>query len=199
MIKNKLHPHHKLSVALTGGIACGKSFVLNCFKKLGFLTYNSDEIVSQLYNNDAEVISQIANLFPKAVINNKVDKKTLSEYTFQNPQALEKIEKIVHPAVKRERDKIIKENKSRCIIFEIPLLFEIKQEKSFDAVISVLCAPEIQKNRAFKRINMTEEKFNAILKRQCVDAERIGKSDFIITSGANPHNTYRQIKRMVNN
>ncbi len=132
----------KLSIAIYGRIASGKSTVLETFKENGYYTISSDDIVSNLYKKK-EVVEQINNAFNLA-FKDEADKQTLRELIRKDDKNRKKLEKIVHPWVKKEIVNTIKTIKARMIVVEVPLLYESKMDNLFDVVIAVDVSSEKQ-------------------------------------------------------
>ncbi len=198
-IMNYIHLKSKQIIALSGKIASGKSFVLQCFKKLGFIVLNADELTKYLLMQP-EIIAQIQVHFPKCVQNGVVVSAILSKLVFGDKSKQDLLESIMLPVIKARRHELIVEKRKfseRTIIYEIPLLHETKQECEFDAIINVLCPEHIRKVRALKRKNMTSDLFYAINAKQVEDNVRVCSSDFILYSGYSRAALYNQIKRII--
>ena len=94
-----------------------------------------------------------------------------------------KIEKIVHPLVKLNRQDFIKKNKGKTLVFDIPLLFEINSQGDFDAVACASTTYGLQKERVLSRPGMTKKIFKSILLKQISSKEKCSRSDYIIDTG----------------
>ncbi|MDX1950178.1 MAG: dephospho-CoA kinase, partial [Rickettsiales bacterium] len=117
-----------------------------------------------------------------------INRQKLGEIVFKNPNKKKLLESLVYPELSRQRQEIIKllnrQNFRGVLVFEIPLLFENNLENQFDFVITIFCNKIIQKQRVLERKNMSEEKFNNILKTQMTLSERLKKSDTSYNSGS---------------
>ena len=147
-----------LRIAIVGKIASGKSEVLSIFRKQNYLALSSDAIVHELYQKE-EI---------QALINKKLKIKengdfltTLREHLKVNSKDLTRLEKIVHPLVKKEIEKQFKESKSPLLIAEVPLLFKAKMENMFDVIIAV----DIDENIQLDRLQIRDQEKSAFLKR----------------------------------
>ena len=191
-----------LRVALTGGLASGKSYALEFFKKLGFATISSDEIVNKLYLK-REVVEEIRKILPNCIVDDKVDKKKIGESVFSDIQLLKALECIIHPLIQIERDDIIRRCYSnRAVICEIPLLFETKQiesqKKKYHLVISIITEIRLRIKRAVLRKSMTLAKFNAIILWQVPDDHRLFNSDIAVFNTDNRLALKKSIRKIVN-
>lgn len=124
----------KRSIAITGGIGSGKSTLLRILKDLGFLVFSCDEIYSEIVK-EPEYINKIAEKFPNAVTDNRLDKTKLGEIVFGNKCAREQLNQIAHPLIMERLLKLIKEAEADIVFSEVPLLFEGGFENCFDEII----------------------------------------------------------------
>lgn len=99
------------------------------------------------------------------------------------PQALKKLEALIHPMVRREADRFVEEERRKgtpLVVLDIPLLFETGGTDRVDRILVVTAPPEVQRQRVLSRPGMTEEKLAAILARQVPDEEKRRRADFLI-------------------
>lgn len=141
-------------IAITGGVATGKSTVLNILKKMGFSTFSCDEVVKKLYEK-AYIQNKILKTLGKEILgeNGKIDKKKILEKIIEDPLFKKKLEKIFHPLVKKALLNFIKkeEKKEKIIFAEVPLLFEVGWEDLFDEIWVISCDENLQKKRIAKK------------------------------------------------
>ncbi|THD45808.1 MAG: dephospho-CoA kinase [Bradyrhizobium sp.] len=170
---------------LTGSIAMGKSTVAQMFAALGAPVFDADAAVREFYRTPEAGAVEAA--FPGVAVGGEIDRTRLAEAALADPEALKRLEAIVHPEVARRRIAFLKAATSagrRLALVDVPLLFETGGEKSVDLVVVVSASAAIQRARALKRPGMNEAKFEAILARQTPDAEKRRRAHFIIdTSG----------------
>ena len=147
-----------LKIAIVGKIASGKSTVLDEFKKGGYCTISSDEIVHELY---AE--KEVQDLINKRlkVKGEKSFVENLREHITKHPSDLDRLEKIVHPLVKKEIESTFKNSKSPLLVAEVPLLFKAKMQDMFDVIIGVDINEDIQ----IQRLKVRDQEKSAFLKR----------------------------------
>jgi dephospho-CoA kinase len=178
-----------LIIGLTGSIGMGKSTTMQLFAEEGIPVYDADAAVHAVYAGEAVPVVEAA--FPGTTADGKVDRQKLSAKVLGNPEALKKLESIVHPMLGAHRQQFLSdaENSGAAIaVLDVPLLFETGGEKRVDAVVVVSAPADIQRTRVLARENMTEEKLDAILARQTPDAEKCRRADFVVdtSSGLDP-------------
>jgi len=168
-------------LGLTGSLAMGKSATATMFAEEGVPVHDADGVVHRLY--EGEVVPLIEAAFPGITARGKIDRDKLARRVLGDSVAIEKLEKIVHPLVRRAEKLFLEEaarKGTRVAVLDIPLLFETGSERRCDAVVVVSAPPEVQRARAFERPGMTEEKFGAILAKQMPDAEKRARADFVV-------------------
>ena len=171
-----------LKVAIVGKIASGKSKVLSIFKKKDYLALSSDEIVHRLYEKE-EIQKLIIKKLKLKVDNDFLT--TLREHLKVNLKDLEKLEKTIHPLVKKEIEKEFKKSNSSLLVAEVPLLFKAEMQNMFDVIIGVDIKEKIQ----LERLKVRDKEKSAFLKRindenNLFDEHRNGL-DFIINNNSN--------------
>jgi dephospho-CoA kinase len=171
-------------LGLTGSIGMGKSTTAKLFAEEGVPVHDADAAVHALYEGEAAPLIEAA--FPGTTREGKVDRVLLARAVVGNPDAMKRLETIVHPMVAASRDRFLKKARDEgapVVLLDIPLLFETGGEKLVDAIVVVSAALEIQRQRVMERPGMTAEKFDALLARQLPDAEKRRRADYIVDSG----------------
>ncbi len=169
--------------ALTGSIGMGKSTTAAMFRDLAIPVHDADATVHALYSGRAAPV--VEALFPGTTRDGVVDRALLSARVVGNEAAIRKLEEAVHPLVREEEARFLREAKAAgapFVILDIPLLFEKGGESRVDGVIVVTADAEEQRRRVLARPGMTPEKFEAILARQTPDAQKRARADFIVTT-----------------
>ena len=180
-------------LGLTGSIGMGKSAVAAMFHGLGVPVFDADKAVHELQGPAGALLPEIEAAFPGTTGPQGVDRQKLGAAVFGNPQALKRLEAIVHPAVAAMRRQFLADNVDQpLIVFDIPLLFE-----QVDAVLVVSASAEAQRQRVLARPGMTVEKFEQILKLQVPDAEKRERADFVIDTGTSLAETRHAVQRLV--
>ena len=170
-------------LCLTGSLGMGKSRTAQFFAEAGVPVHDSDAVVHALYQGEAA--PAIEREFPGTTADGKVDRGKLAAIVVGDAAALSRLEAIVHPLVGAARDRFLADAQTRgapVVVLDVPLLFETGGERGCDAVVVVSAPPEIQRQRAFERPGMTEEKFAALDAKQTPDAEKRRRADFVLDS-----------------
>ena len=177
-------------IGLTGSIAMGKSATSKIFKSYGVPVFNADDCVHQLIGPNGKLVSLIGHRFTGTLEKNKnieyINRVKLGNIIFKDKEKKEELESIIHPQVSIERKKWKEQaqrQRSKAICYDVPLLYETKGEKLCNFVVVVSAPLFLQRYRALNRFDMTEKKFNNILKNQISDKEKRKRADFIINSG----------------
>ncbi|PSJ56379.1 dephospho-CoA kinase [Kumtagia ephedrae] len=171
-------------LGLTGSIGMGKSTTARMFADAGVPVHDSDETVHRLYSGAAAPLVEAA--FPGTVRDGVVDRADLAGHVLGRPEALARLEAIVHPLVRADADAFVARHRAAgapLVVLDIPLLFETGGRGRVDKVAVVTADPEIQRRRVLARPGMTQVKFDAILAKQVPDAEKRRRADYLIDTG----------------
>ncbi|MBM6593912.1 dephospho-CoA kinase [Microvirga pudoricolor] len=171
-------------LGLTGSIGMGKSATAALFRERGVPVHDADASVHALYRGRA--VPLMAGAFPEAVVDGAVDRAILGRLVLGQPDAMRRLEAIVHPLVRDEEAAFLEraaKSGAGLAVLDIPLLFETCGQARCDAVAVVTAAPEIQRARVLARPGMTEEKFQLILSKQMPDAQKREKAHFLVDTG----------------
>lgn len=185
-------------IGLTGSIAMGKSTTAEMFRQSGIPVYDADKAVHDLY--EGEAVQPIEAAFPGSTKDGVVDRSALKAAISSDPDALKKLESIVHPLVRRSEERFREEARSGgagIIVLDIPLLLETGGDKRVDLIVTVSAPSAVQKQRVMERGTMTEEQFEAILARQMPDAEKRRRSHFVIDTGEGLEAAKRQVRAVI--
>ena len=184
-----------LRIAIVGKIASGKSEVLSIFRKRDYLALSSDAIVHELYQKE-----EIQILISKKlkIKENGDFLTTLREHLKVNSKDLTRLEKIVHPLVKKEIEKQFKDSKSPLLVAEVPLLFKAKMENMFDVIISVDIDEKIQ----LDRLQIRDQEKSAFLKRINDDNNLLDEHqddiDFVIKNNGDFSSLEKEVISIIN-
>jgi dephospho-CoA kinase len=142
-----------LAVAITGPIGAGKSAALEAFARHGAATRSSDEVVHRLLRDDPDVQRKLVERFGAAVSGGAgADREALGRIVFNDPQALEWLEGLLHPLVVQEHAAWLEElaatpDSPSVAVTEVPLLFETGGEQRFDVVVVITAPPDVRARR----------------------------------------------------
>lgn len=176
-----------IRIGLTGSIGMGKSTTARLFKQAGCAVWDADEAVHRLYQKGGAAVEPVQRVFPQAIENGAVSRDLLRRVISQDPDALPRIEAIVHPLVAKDRESFATQTTADIIVFDIPLLFEKNLQDEFDKVVCVTVDPATQKNRVLARGGMDEADFERILSHQLPDEEKRKKADYVIVTDTMEH------------
>ena len=185
-------------LGLTGSIGMGKTTTAAMFRTRGVPVHDADATVHRLYAGDAVPLIEAA--FPGATQGGVVDRARLAAAIVAEAGALERLEAIVHPLVRREEDRFLTRARAEgrtLAVLDIPLLFETGARGRVDAVLVVTASPDVQRRRVLARPGMTEEKLAALLARQMPDAEKRQRAHFLVDTGHGLEPARRQVEAVL--
>ena len=189
-----------LKVGLTGGLASGKSLVGEALAGYGCLLIRADELGHEVLTPGGEAYDAVIREFGKEILteDSQIDRRRLATHVFQNPQALARLNALVHPPVIRREEAIIAEFARRepdgIAIVEGAILIETGSYKRFDRLILVTCTEEQQVTRAIRRDGATEREVRARLAAQMPLADKRKFADFVIDTSGPKEDTMRQVQ-----
>lgn len=183
-------------LGLTGSIGMGKSTTAAMFAKAGCRVWDADAAVHRLYAQKGAAVEPLRLLFPEAIINSEVSRTHLKNIIANDPDALRKIEAIVHPLVAADRASFLAENAGHICVFDIPLLFETGGDAHMDAVACVTVPADIQMTRVLERGTMTKAQFQQILSKQMPNDEKCARADYVIVTDTLDH-VQRQVQTIL--
>ena len=170
-------------VGLTGSIGMGKTATAKLFAEAGAAVFDADAAVHALYARGGAAVGPVSKAFRGVVKGGAVDRDKLSTRVRRSKKAFAKLEAIVHPLVRGEREAFLAEAKAGgagVAILDIPLLFETGGEDDVDKVVVVTAPAGAQADRVLARPGMTKRKLAAMLARQTPDSEKRARADFVI-------------------
>ena len=185
-------------VAITGGIATGKSSILQYLMMKGYVIYSSDSLAHDVLKNEGK--QEVLKEFGRSILsdNGEINRSLLGKIVFNDLEKLDKLNKIIHPYVKIRIEEIIKANPDLDIIFfEVPLLFEAKMEDMFDVTINIYCDIDTQIERIVARDGRSIDDALNIIKSQMGTYERNKKATYAIDNTKEIDNTYRLIDKIL--
>jgi dephospho-CoA kinase len=187
-----------LKVALTGGIATGKSYVLEQLRKRGIPCLDADALAHGVTSAGTEATQAIAARFGREILaaDGSVDRARLGRLVFADPAARRDLEAIVHPAVYRAITAGLRAFEliggAPLAVVDVPLLYETGADEKFDKVIVTSCAPATQIARLVAR-GLTEDEARQRLAAQWATDEKAARADFVVRTDGAYEETDRQI------
>ncbi len=191
-----------LKVGLTGGIACGKSFVGEALQSFGCLLIQADELGHAVLRRGGEAYAEVVREFGGAILaeDGEIDRRQLAALVFGNPERLERLNALVHPAViRREEEEVAgyaESDPQGIAVVEAAILIETGSYKRFDRLILVTCTEEQQVERAMRREGASESDVRARISRQMPLAEKRKYADFVIDTSGEKQDTLRQTREV---
>jgi dephospho-CoA kinase len=190
-----------IRVALTGGAATGKSYVLDQFRRAGIPTLVADDLAHGVTAAGTEATAAIASRFGSDVIaaDGAVDRAVLGAIVFADEAARRDLEAIVHPAVYRSIQagmRAFEKAGDALAVIEIPLLYESGHARDFDRVIVTACSEDTQIRRLAAR-GLTEARARQILAAQMPTAEKAARADFVIRTDGDKSDTDAQVSDLL--
>lgn len=176
-----------LTIALTGGIACGKSTVAGMFRDLGASVVDADEISRSLTAPGGPALPAIRAAFGDEVFapDGTLSRPALSAKVFGHPQALEKLNAITHPMIRSEMERQAQQCRkagAEVVVLDVPLLFEAGMQDMADMVLCAVCPQEVQIARMAGRNGFDRETALERIRSQMSVSEKAARSDLVIST-----------------
>ncbi|MBN2773601.1 MAG: dephospho-CoA kinase [Prolixibacteraceae bacterium] len=171
-----------IKIGITGGIGSGKSVVCKIFKCLGIPVFEADNVGKFLLDNDKNIRKKITGLFGESVYmpDNSIDRKKLASIIFNDNIALQKVNEIIHPAVRKEFESWILKQNTIYMIHEAAILFESGFYKLMDFNIHISADKNIRIKRVMERNKISEEMVLTRLNKQWDDKKKEKLADAVI-------------------
>jgi dephospho-CoA kinase len=191
-----------LRIGLTGGIATGKSHVLDVLRRRGIPCLDADALAHGVTAAGTEATTAIAIRFGADILNadGAVNRAKLGPIVFADPAARKDLETIVHPAIYRAIEAGLRGfellGTYPFAVVDVPLLYETGAEKKFDRVVVTSCSPELQLARLLER-GMSETEARQRIAAQWPTAEKAARADFVITTDGTFEDTDRQVDAVI--
>jgi dephospho-CoA kinase len=189
---------HVRRVALTGGIATGKSHVRSRLESLGIPTLDADMLARDAVAPGTVGLAAVVRRFGADVCeaDGTLNRKKVGSIVFHDPQARRDLEQIVHPYVRETTERWFASLDPKRVAFavaDIPLLFESQREGDFDTVIVTACEPATQLNRLMTRDGLDEAAARQRIAAQWPLQDKIAKADYVVHTDGSFDDTNRQV------
>lgn len=176
-----------LKIGITGGIGSGKTTICRVFEALSIPVFNADEVAKMIMVTDHDLVGKIKAEFGKnAYFNNgELNRKFLSDIVFNDSQALQTLNELVHPAAIRAFDLWALEQNSKYCLHEAAILFESGAYRSCDHSILVYAPEDLRIRRVLMRDGISEQEVRARIDKQMSEEEKEKLADFVIVNDEN--------------
>lgn len=175
-------------IALTGGIACGKSTIASIIRQQGYIALDADALSRAVVEPGTEGLATVAKTFGPTVLNSdgSMNRKVMRELVFQDPVRRQQLEAIIHPRLQDETQKILETkgffDNPRIWFYEASLIYERDRAADFKAVWVAFCPMELQITRVMDRDRCTRDMAEAILAAQMPAIEKAKLADKVINT-----------------
>jgi len=184
-------------LGLTGSIGMGKSTAAAMLRRLGAPMFDADAEVHRLLGPGGAAVGAVEAAFPGTRDEaGGIDRRRLGGHVFGQPDALRRLERILHPVVRAAEFSFIARARSRrlpLIVLDIPLLFETRADALCDAILVVSAPPWLQRRRVLRRPGMSQARLAAIIAAQMPDRDKRRHADFVVETGLGRGLTLRRL------
>ena len=188
-------------LGLTGSIGMGKSTAAATLQRLRVPLFDSDLVVHRLLAPGGAAVEPVAAAFSGVrAAKGGIDRSLLGQRVFADPEALSRLERIIHPMVEVSEKRFLAFARARrepIVVLDIPLLFESRSERRCDYVLVVSAPQLVQRQRVLRRPGMTERRLGAIMSNQMPDYEKRRRADFIVPTGLSRGLSLRRLRAIV--
>lgn len=191
-----------LKVALTGGIACGKSIVADYLQKKGCYVHRADEVAHQLMAPGKKAWKAIVAHFGQDILNpdGTINRRRLGEIVFTHQQEREFLNRLIHPLVLKKKKEVLRRLERTkgdgIFISEAALTIEAGFVSFFDKIIVVYCPEDVQIERLMARNNLTREEAEKRVKSQLPIEEKLKYADYVIDTTGTIEETLAQTEKV---
>lgn len=185
-------------IALTGGIASGKSTIARRLAERGAVVVDADQIVRDVQAPGSPVLAEIASAFGQDVIatDGSLDRAALGAVVFADEERLGHLNAIVHPAVRAESqrrfDRALHHDPHSVVVYDVPLLVEARVDDPWDLIVVAHAPVEIRRRRLVELRGMTEGEASARIDAQVSDERRLAIADEVIDTAGSIERTIEQ-------
>ena len=191
---------NKYIIGLTGNIAVGKSVVRQMLQHLGAYTIDADGLAHQAMQPGAPAYKPVVDTFGQFILgpDKRINRAVLGQIVFANPEALAKLEAIVHPVVRQAISTLVARSKQRVVVIEAIKLLEGGLADLTDTIWVVDASPETQIRRLVQKRNMSEADARQRVTVQNPQADKLAKANIIIRNDGNVEDTWKQVQEAWN-
>jgi len=185
----------KYAIGLTGNIATGKSVVRKMLEHLGAYGIDADVLSHRAISEGAPGYQNVIDTFGKWVLgeNGEIDRRKLGRLVFADPEAMAKLEEIVHPLVRKALHILVERSEQRIVVIEAIKLLETDLHTMCDQIWVTRAAPSIQLKRLIEKREISKEEAQRRIESQPPTSEKVKKADVIIENDASFEKTWNQV------
>lgn len=188
-------------IAITGGIASGKTTVSKHLESLGIRRIDADQVARDVVEPGEPALEDIRATFGSEILNadGTLNRAELGRRVFGNPDALARLNGIVHPRVRARSEQLMNEAEAAgaaFVLYDVPLLAESQRPLTFDIVVTVEAGADQQLHRLIELRGMSEAEAQARIASQASEAERRALADYVIESGGTLEETLAQTEAL---
>lgn len=189
-------------IALTGGIASGKSTIARRLAELGAIVVDADAIVRDVQRAGSPVLDAIRAEFGPGVISadGELDRPALATIVFTDPAARDRLNAIVHPAVRAESqrrfDEALALRPGSVVVYDVPLLVEARVDDPWDLVVVAHAPADVRRDRLQRLRGMSPDEADRRMSAQVADDRRLAIADVVIDTTGDLEHTREQVDRL---
>jgi len=187
-------------LGVTGGIACGKSLVSDCFAELGAAVVSADQLARDVVAPGSATLNALVAKFGAEILaEDALDRDALAAIVFADPASRTELERITHPAIKALAERRLRELRERdvpLVVYEAPLLFEAGAEGRVDKVLVVTLPPEVQLQRLMARSGLDRAAAAARVAAQMSQQEKVARADYVIDNSGSPEQLHEAVAQL---
>lgn len=185
----------KFVIGLTGNIATGKSVVRKMMEHMGAYGIDADALGHRAIAQGAPGYQAVLDTFGKWILgpDQQIDRNRLARVVFSDPQALTRLEAIIHPLVRQAVDVLVRRSIQKVIVLEAIKLLESPLRKSCDILCVTYAPPDVQLSRLMQKRGMPEEAARQRIAAQPPQEEKLGAADIVIRNDSTFEDTWRQV------
>jgi dephospho-CoA kinase len=187
-------------IGLTGGIGMGKSTAADAFRRARFPVFDADAAVHRLQARGGRAVRAIGAAFPGSVVDGAVDRNALRSAVLGRPDALKRLEQILHPMVRTDEKAFVARARragARAVVLDVPLLLETGGQRRVDMVVVVSAPRAVQVQRVRRRRRMSEADIAAVIARQMPDRAKQRHANLVVRTGLSRHHALRTLRRLI--
>ena len=183
-------------IGLTGGIGAGKSTVAQALAERGAIVIDADQVAREVVEPETPTLLQLAETFGDEIldVDGSLNRAKLGELVFGNPDQVELLNSIVHPAVRERTQQYFAAAGERdVLVYDVPLLIEAKLPYAFDLVVIAMAPESVRLDRLVNIRGMAPAEAQSRIDSQATDDQRREIADVLIDTGGTMEHTYEQV------